>query len=225
MEMGRSGPRKEKKRSIGLFGGTFDPIHLGHLRCAQEVWEAFNLSQVIFILAATPPHKRDRAIIATHDRWNMVSLAIADNPSFALSDVEIKREGTSYSIETISHYHRTMKEGERLFFIVGADAFLEMETWKDYPQLFTLCDFIVISRPHFDPLQAPVLQSEGFKQQDKTGNLFHHPSGHSLHLLEVTPIGISSSEIRRAASEGKSLTYLVPKEVEKYITRKRLYRG
>jgi len=221
--MDRSGPPKGKERRIGLFGGTFDPIHLGHLRCAQEVWEAFHLSQVIFILAATPPHKRDRSIIATQDRWNMVSLAIADNPSFALSDVEIGREGTSYSIETISHYHRTLQEGERLFFIVGADALLEMETWRDYPQLFTLCDFIVISRPHFDPLKAPVLQSEGFTKEER-GNLFLHPSGHSLYLLSVTPIGISSTEIRRAAGEGKSLTYLVPTEVEKYITKKGLYR-
>lgn len=154
----------------------------------------------------------------------MVSVAIADNPSFALSDVEIKREGTSYSIETISHYHRTLKEGERLFFIVGADAFLEMDTWKDYPQLFTLCNFIVISRPHFDPLQAPVLHSEGFTRKDNQGNLFIHPSGHSLHLLEVTPLRISSSEIRRAAGEGRSLTYLVPSEVENYIIRKGLYR-
>jgi nicotinate-nucleotide adenylyltransferase len=223
MEMGRSGPRKGRERSIGLFGGTFNPIHVGHLRCAQEAGEAFHLSRVIFILAATPPHKRDRSIIATKDRWNMVKAAIADNPSFALSDVEIRREGASYSIETISYYHRTLKKGEKLFFIVGADAFLEIETWKDYPQLFTLCDFIVISRPHFDPLQAAVLQSEGFTNV-KGENRFLHPSGHSLHLLSVTPIGISSSEIRRAASEGKSLTYLVSKEVENYITRKGLYR-
>jgi len=221
--MGRSGLPKGKERGIGLFGGTFDPIHLGHLRCAQEVGETFHLSQVVFILAASPPHKLDRPIISTKDRWNMVKVAIADNPSFALSDVEIRREGASYSIETISYYHRTLTGGEKLFFIVGADAFLEIETWKDYPQLFTLCDFIVISRPHFDPLKAPVLQSEGFTNV-KEENRFLHPSGHFVYLLSVTPIGISSTEIRRAASEGGSLTYLVPKEVENYITRKGLYR-
>ena len=115
--MDRSGPPNKRERRIGLFGGTFDPIHLGHLRFAQEVWEAFDLSQVIFILAATPPHKLDRPIISTQHRWNMVKLAVADNPSFALSDVEIKREGASYSIETISHYHRNLKKEERLFFI------------------------------------------------------------------------------------------------------------
>ncbi len=222
MEMDRSGPPNKRERRIGLFGGTFDPIHLGHLRCAQEVWEAFDLSQVIFILAATPPHKLDRPIISTQHRWNMVKLAVADNPSFALSDVEIKREGASYSIETISHYHRNLRKGERLFFIIGADAFCEIETWKDYPQLFTVCDFIVISRPHFDPLRAPVLTSEGFQ---KKGDRFLHPSGHSLHLLNVTPIGIASTEIRRAVREGRSLTYLIPKEVEEYITREGLYRG
>jgi nicotinate-nucleotide adenylyltransferase len=224
MEMDRSGPPKGKERRIGLFGGTFDPIHLGHLRSAQEVEEAFHLSQVIFILAATPPHKLDRPIIPTRHRWNMVNEAIADNPCFALSDVEIRREGTSYSIETISSYRRHLKEGERLFFIVGADAFLEIETWKDYPQLFTVCDFIVISRPNFDPLQAPVLASEGFKKEDQ-GDRFLHPSGHSLYLFRVTPIGISSTGIRKAIREGGSIAYLVPKEVEKYIAREGLYRG
>ncbi len=221
--MDRSGPPKGKGRSIGLFGGTFDPIHLGHLRCAQEVGEAFHLSHVIFILAAAPPHKADRPIIATKDRWNMVKLAIADNPSFALSDVEIRREGKSYSIETISYYHRNLKKGEGLFFILGADAFCEIETWKDYSQLFTLCDFIVISRPNYNPLQAPVLQSEGFTKEGAEKR-FLHPSGHSVSLFSVTPFGISSTEIRRIAREGRSPTYLVPKAVEEYIISEGLYR-
>jgi nicotinate-nucleotide adenylyltransferase len=223
--MDRSGPPKGRERRIGLFGGTFDPIHLGHLRCAQEVGEAFHLSQVIFILAAVPPHKLDRRIISTKHRWNMVKLAIADNPSFALSDVEIRREGTSYSIETISYYHRDLRKGERLFFILGADAFCEIETWKDYHQLFTVCDFIVISRPNFDPLRATVLTSEGFTQEGSTGDLFLHPSGHSLHLLNVTPVGIASTDIRMAVKERRSFTYLVPKAVEEYIKREGLYRG
>lgn len=221
MAMDRSGLPKER---IGLFGGTFDPIHLGHLRCAQEIGEAFHLSQVIFILAATPPHKEDRPIISTKHRWNMVKVAIADNPAFISSDVEIRREGKSYSIETISYYHRNLREGERLFFILGADSFCEMETWKDYPQLFTLCDFIVISRPHFDPMQARVLRSEGF-QREGGEDRFLHPSGHSLYLHEVTPIGISSTEIRRAIKDGRSITYLVPKEVEEYILKQGLYQG
>jgi nicotinate-nucleotide adenylyltransferase len=220
--MGRSGPPKKEGRSIGLFGGTFDPIHVGHLRCALEVKEAFNLDQIVFILAAAPPHKVDRSIIDTKDRWNMVKAAIAGNPSFALSDIEIRREGKSYSIVTISYYHHRLKTGEGLFFIVGADAFSEIETWKDYPRLFTLCDFIVISRPTFDPLQAPVLQSEGFIQEER--NRFLHPSGHSVTLLDVTPFGISSTEIRRIVKEGRSLTYLVPQAVEEYIMSKGLYR-
>jgi nicotinate-nucleotide adenylyltransferase len=224
MEMDKSEPPKGKERRIGLFGGTFDPIHLAHLRSAQEVHEAFQLNRVIFIVAATPPHKLDRPIISTRHRWNMVKVAIAGNPNFALSDVEIRREGTSYSIETISYYHRHLKEGERLFFIVGADAFLEIETWKDYPRLFTVCDFIVISRPDFDPLQAPVLASEGFKKVDR-GDRFLHPSGHSLYLFRVTPIGISSTGIRKAVKEGRSISYLVPKEVGEYIAREDLYRG
>jgi len=197
---------------------------VGHLRCAQEVCEAFSLSQVIFVLAATPPHKLDRPSISTRHRWEMVKVAIADTPCFALSDVEIKREGKSYSIETISYYHRNLGEGERLFFILGADAFCEIETWRDYPQLFTLCDFIVISRPNFDPLRARVLKSEGFRKEPKE-DCFLHPSGHSLYLHGVTPIGISSTEIRRIIKEGRSITYLVPKEVEEYIEKHGLYQG
>jgi nicotinate-nucleotide adenylyltransferase len=221
--MDRSELPKGKMQSIGLFGGTFDPVHVGHLRCALEVKEAFHLSQVVFILAATPPHKENRSIINTRDRWNMVKKAIAGNPAFALSDIEIKHEGKSYSIETISYYHRHLKEGEGLFFIVGADAFAEIETWKDYPQLFTLCDFIVMSRPNVNPLKAPVLQSEGFTPE-KESNRFLHPSGHSVSMLDVTPFGISSTVIRRIVREGKSLSYLVPPPVEEYIIHKGLYR-
>jgi nicotinate-nucleotide adenylyltransferase len=219
--MARSGPPKGGARRIGLFGGTFDPIHVGHLRAAQEVKEAFDLSEVIFILAAVPPHKVPHPLIATADRWEMVKLAIAGNPAFTLSDIEIRREGRSYSIETISHYRRTLAQGEELFFIIGADAFCEIETWKDYPQLFTLCDFIVISRPEFDPLQAPIFASAGFKQE--THDRFRHPSGHAVFIRDVTPCRISSTEIRRITEEGKAITYLVPATVEAYIMQKRLY--
>lgn len=222
MVMDRSEHLRGKNKSIGLFGGTFDPIHLGHLRCAQEVLETFHLNQVIFILAATPPHKTDRPIISTRHRWEMVKMSIADNPSFVLSDVEIRREGRSYSIETISYYHRNRGNRERLFFILGADAFCEIETWKDYSQLFTLCDFIVISRPNFNPFNARVLQSEGFLNEGKEER-FRHPSGNALYLHQVTPIGISSTELRKAIKEGRSIKYLVPKEVEGYIRKHRLY--
>jgi nicotinate-nucleotide adenylyltransferase len=221
--MARSEPPKGDARRIGLFGGTFDPIHLAHLRSAQEVREAFGLSEVIFILAAMPPHKADRPIIAVTDRWEMVKLAIAGNPAFTLSDVEIRREGRSYSIETISHYRRTLAPGEELFFIIGADAFCEIETWKDYHQLFTVCDFIVISRPGIDPLQAPVLTTAGFMHE--APDRFRHSSGHAVFIHAVTPCGISSTEIRHIARTGKSVTYLVPPAVEAYIMKKGLYQA
>jgi nicotinate-nucleotide adenylyltransferase len=219
--MARSGPPKGGARRIGLLGGTFDPIHLAHLRSAQEVREAFRLSEVVFILAAMPPHKVDRPIIATADRWEMVKLAIAGNPAFALSDVEIRRDGRSYSIETISHYRRTLAPDEELFFILGADAFCEIETWKNYSELFTLCDFIVISRPAFDPLHAPVLTALNFTQE--APDRFRHASGHTVFIFAVTPCGVSSTEIRHLAGAGKAITYLVPPAVEAYIMKKGLY--
>lgn len=217
--MDRSGPPDQRR--IGIFGGTFDPIHLGHLRAAEEVREAFGLAQVVFILAASPPHKLDRPIIPIAHRWAMVKEAIAQHPAFTLSDVEIRRNGASYSIDTITHYRSTLGAEEQLFFILGADAFLEIETWKDYHRLFALCDFVVISRPNFDPTEASVLRTEGFKKAAR--DHYRHTSGYNVYLFSVTPIGISSSAIRKAVKEGRSITYLVPAAVEQYIKRERLY--
>lgn len=224
MGMGKSGPRRGAGKKIGLLGGTFDPIHIGHLRSAQEVLEAFNLNQVIFIPSAIPPHKPDYATIAARHRLQMVKLAVADNPSFTVSDVEIRREGRSYTVETISHFLKNTQEAGQLFYIIGADAFYEIETWKDYAQLFALCDFVVVSRPHFEPQRAPVLKSERFRKEAGEDHCYRHPSGHLLYLLRVTPIGISSTGIRNAIKEGRAITYLVPKEVEAYIEQRRLYR-
>jgi len=222
MAMGRSELPNMDSSSIALFGGTFDPIHIGHLRSAQEICEAFHLARLIFVPAAVPPHKPAHPVADADHRVQMVRLAINGNPLFELSDIEIRRQGTSYSIETVSHFRRLLEEQVRLFFIMGADAFCEMETWKDYRRLLTLCDFIVITRPESNPLHASVLATEPFREIDPRRR-FRHPSGSTLYLHEVTPIGVSSTQVRTAVAEGRSIAYLVPQNVANYIEREGLY--
>jgi len=222
MAMDRSEPPDRSACAVGLFGGTFDPIHIGHLRSAQEVREAFHLDRLLFIPAAVPPHKPATPIAEAGDRMQMLRLAIDGNPFFEVSDVEIRRPGKSYSIETASHYRHLLGEHVHLFFVVGADAFCEIETWRDYRALFALCDFIVITRPKWNPLQASVLATESFQEVNRD-TCFRHPSGHLLYLHEVTPIGVSSTQIRNAVRQGRSIAYLVPRSVEEYIEQEGVY--
>lgn len=220
--MDRSEPRKNNSSSVALFGGTFDPIHIGHLRSAQEICEAFHIARLVFVPAAVPPHKPAHPVADAGQRLHMVRLAVNGNPLFEVSDIEIRRQGKSYSIETVTHYRRLLGEQTRLLFIVGADAFCEIETWKDYQTLFTLCDFIVITRPEWNPLQASALTTESFREIDP-GRRFRHPSGRILYLHGVTPIGVSSTQIRKAVMESRSIAYLVPQGIEDYIEREGLY--
>ncbi|HXF75168.1 MAG TPA: nicotinate-nucleotide adenylyltransferase, partial [Methylomirabilota bacterium] len=127
---------------LGLFGGTFDPIHWGHLRSAEEVAESFGLDRVYFIPASIPPHKRGETTTPAEDRLKMVRLAVAGNDRFAVSTIEIKRAGVSYSIDTLRAFNAKKRRGDSLYFIIGLDAFREIGTWKDFRELFSLCHFI-----------------------------------------------------------------------------------
>lgn len=211
---------------IGLFGGTFDPIHWGHLRSAEEVREAFRLDRVLFIPASTPPHKKRRPTTSAEDRLHMVRLAISGNRAFSLSDVELKRPGKSYSIDTV-RYYTGKKPGHSFYFILGLDAFREFGSWKEALELLGLCNFIVTSRPGSgDSLSLdsiPVAVRDGFCYDAKTLS-FQHKSGTRLYFTRITDIGISASEIRSRLSRGKSIRYLVPAGVETYIGKKGLYR-
>ena len=131
---------------LGLFGGTFNPIHLGHLRAGLEIQERFSLDRVLYLPAAIPPHKATRELLSFAHRLKMVRLAVKGQSRLKASDAEIKRPGKSYSIQTVRYFHRAFPQGVDLFFILGLDAFLEISTWKDYRQLFGLCHFIVLDR-------------------------------------------------------------------------------
>ena len=210
----------------GIFGGTFDPIHWGHLRSAEEVGETYRLDRVYFIPASIPPHKSGWTTTPAHDRLQMVRLAVARNPRFTVSTMELARPGLSYSIDTIRQFASKLKKGDSLYFIVGLDAFREIGTWKDFQDIFSLCNFIVTSRPgrkENDPLKGTGVAVKKLFCYDLKRKNYRHRSGTRIYFIELTDIAISASEIRALVRQGKSIRYLVPSLVEKYIKRRGLY--
>jgi nicotinate-nucleotide adenylyltransferase len=213
---------------IGLFGGTFDPIHWGHLRSAEEVSETFGLDHVVFIPASIPPHKRGQTTTPAQDRLAMVRLAVAKNPRFKVSTVEMKRPGVSYSIDTVRHFAERKHRGDSVFFIIGLDAFREIGSWRNFADIFPLCDFIVTSRPgskDSDPLRGTGVAVKKLFCYDFKQRNYRHWSGSHVYFIKLTDIAISASEIRGLVKEGKSIRYLVPLQVENYIKKHGLYRN
>jgi nicotinate-nucleotide adenylyltransferase len=207
-------------------GGTFNPVHLGHLRAAEEVAESLQLAQIIFMPAAKPPHKSEAGLVSFKHRYHMLEQAVADNPLFALSDLEDQRAGKSYSVETLSQLSRQQGEGEELYFVLGLDAFLELPTWRSYLELFSLCHFVVVPRPGFSPdslynmLKTRVSASYSLDSQVKG---YVHPSKNTVYYREITLLDISSSNIRKLLAQGCSVRYLLPEKVVKYIQQQGLY--
>jgi len=210
----------------GILGGTFNPIHLGHLRGAEEARERLDLDEICFVPAAIPPHKNEKIEVPASRRLEMVRLAIENNPAFSISDVELKREGKSYSVETIHYFRREGPQAE-LFFIVGLDSFLEVSTWKRYEDLFSLCHFVVLNRPGVERWELSELKPREFwvvfLVAEKNNRWIHGPSGHSIYFLDRPFMDISSSEIRQRIREKKSIRYMMPDKVEAYVLEKQCY--
>ncbi len=212
---------------IGILGGTFNPIHIAHLRSAEEVLAAQQLDRVLFIPSATPPHKPAGGLVPARHRLAMVKLAIAGNRRFAVSTIETDRGGRSYSVDTLRAL-RTRMPHARFFFILGLDAFREIGTWKDFRNLFLLCDLVVTSRPPFTqpPTRTllPVAVRAEFCYRPKQKILEHH-KGNRIIFQSVSALDISATSIRALRSRDQSIRYLVPELVERYIKRHRLYAG
>lgn len=212
----------------GLLGGTFDPIHIGHLRCAEEILEIFNLNRIIFVPASRPPHRIEGEITSFYHREQMVRLAIESNPSFSFSDVENKREGISYSVETVEFILQKYLKNLELYFIVGQDAFHAIQTWRDWRRLLLLCHFVVMTRPGYENrgLEAvlPDDFTEGFTYDPDAGG-YKGPTGFYIYFREVTFLDVSSGRIRQRVREGRSITYLTPDAVRHYIVNNGLYRN
>jgi nicotinate-nucleotide adenylyltransferase len=212
----------------GLFGGTFDPIHIGHLRCAEEMIEIFDLNRIIFVPASRPPHKLTGAITAFYHREQMIRLAIEGNPAFSFSDVENRRAGVSYSVETVEYILDTYRlENLDLYLILGQDAFHAIRTWKDWERLLLLCNFAVMTRPGYENLGLETILTPEFASRftyDETAKGFRGPTGRMISFREVTFLDIASSNIRKRAKEGKTINYLIPDTVRHYIAKNSLYR-
>jgi nicotinate-nucleotide adenylyltransferase len=218
---------------IGIFGGTFNPVHFGHLRSALEVKEGFELDEVILIPAALPPHKLPGEVAEAADRLLMLHLALGDVAGLELSDVELKRSGPSYTIDTIHHFKRTLPAESRIFLIMGLDAFLEIDTWKSYEELLRQVPFIIINRPKAgigahgfrwkvlgDYLKAKISADYVFAES-QCG--FCSPKNQPVYVFEVTALDISSTAVRRLVKEGRSIGYLVPQKVAEFIKSKGIY--
>lgn len=220
-------------RRLGLFGGTFNPIHLGHVQVIHEVKAGFGLDKILIIPSALPPHKELNGVVDAEDRLEMIRLAFSDDPNFVISDIELKRSGPSYTIDTVRHFKSISPENTELYLIVGLDAFLEIDTWKSYNDLFLLIPFIVMSRtinekinvkPEWKSLKN-YLQSKISKEYtlSVTQSSFIHAKKQPVYVFNVTPVDISSTTIRKRIKEGRSIKKLVPEIIEDFIKAKGLY--
>ena len=200
-------------RKIGIMGGTFNPIHYGHLMLAEQIRTSFHLDEVMFIPVGKAPHKTLEHTADKYQRFEMTKRAIESNPYFTISDIEIKSDGTSYTIDTIRTLKKTLHINDVLYFITGADAILQLETWKDYQQLTGLVKFIGATRPGID--NASLEQKiENFK------NTYHA----EIELHYIPALAISSTDIRERVSQEKSIRYLLPESVEDFIKENMLYK-
>lgn len=210
---------------LGILGGTFDPIHFGHLRIAEEICEEMDLEKVLLIPGGLPPHKYKESITPFHDRLAMTRIAAQDSSLLEVLDLEGRRNGPSYSIETLREIHRLYKDNVDIFFIIGMDAFLEINTWKEYKNLFKESNFVVLKRPgfSFEELEPFIISMEvGFKRMSDS-NTFATPSGNLLIYKEATLMDISSTRIREMVAAGRSIRFLLPEAVRVYIIEKSLY--
>ncbi len=199
-------------KKIGIMGGTFDPIHIGHLTLAEDIRDKCGLDMVLFIPAGDPPHKDSGSIAKASDRYNMTVLGCRDNALFEVSDIELGRKGKTYSVDTLERLRELYPKDTEFVFITGADSILEIDKWRHPERLFGLCSFAAAARP-------------GYKNKKiaKQIDFLKEKYGAEIDYVESTAIDISSTEIRKSISEGRSVKYVVPDDVIGYIAEKGLY--
>ncbi len=196
-------------RAVGIMGGTFDPIHLGHLAVAELARVTCGLNQVIFVPAGRPPHKEGKVEASPEARYRMTVLATAGDPNFAVSRWELDGRGPSYTLETLRHFRSA---ADKLYFIMGSDSLVEVRTWHAWEELTDVCDFIVADRPGF-PVHAPEWRASLPATVQKR-----------IHFLDGPNLKIAATEIRERIRSKKSVGCLLPGSVEQYIMEKELYR-
>lgn len=199
-------------KKLAIMGGTFDPIHIGHLMTAEEVRNEFGIDQVVFIPTGQPPHKKGKRVTDSEHRYLMSVLATVENPSFHVSRIEIDRPGMTYTVDTIKEIKKLYAPDTKIYFITGADAVHEILTWNRVDELMKICEFVAVTRP-------------GYKRRQLKGKVDELKQSYEckVHYLEVPALAISSSDIRERVREDKPIKYLVTEAVEKYIQKLELY--
>jgi nicotinate-nucleotide adenylyltransferase len=238
VKIGRKSGHGIPGMNIGLFGGSFDPIHRGHLALAQAAASRYSLRQVLFVPANVPPHKQKHPLTAFIHRYAMVALATQDERGFVPSLLEgpgadLKSDTVNYSIDTVRRLKLTLKKSDRLFFLIGVDAFRDVAKWREARALLAECDFIVASRPGFslrdvaeslpEDLRPPAAVTRPFHKQPAKGDLVL--PGVTVHLLEGVHQSVSATAIRVAAAQGKPLARWLDPRVADYVRKHGLYRG
>lgn len=215
---------------VGVFGGSFNPIHLGHLLLAEDILELLRLDRIVFVPASMPPHKPVSGLAPARDRYRMTELAIRGNPRFAISDLELRRPGPSYTADTLEALRREAGPDVTLYLLIGSETFLDLLSWKDPQRLAQLSRLVVIPRvgSPFDPdgihaqkVLAEIGQDRWIRVPSASGEM----SAKGVVLADAMSLPISSSDLRRRAREGRSLAYRVPEAVRTYILEHQLYHG
>jgi len=216
---------------VGVFGGSFNPIHLGHLLLAEDILELLRLDRILFVPASVPAHKPARGLAPAPDRYAMTELAIRGNPRFAISDVELRRPGPSYTVDTLEALRQEGGPDVALFLLIGSETFVDLLSWRDPQRVARLARLVVIPRAEsaFDPdgIQAQkVLAEIGQERWIRVSPPLAaaEPAGKGVLLVAATSLPISSSDLRRRARAGRSLAYRLPEAVRGYVLEHRLYR-
>ena len=200
-------------KTFAILGGTFDPIHYGHLTTGEEILKKTDAEKVIFLPVGDPPHKTERTVTEGKYRGAMTRLAIKNHQGFVFSSVEMDRKGKTYTIDTVRQLRAELGEDKKFYFVMGADAMMLIDTWKESQELLKICSFIAVTRPGYDTAEFEKFVSELKKRQEC-----------DIKVLEIPAVDISSSRIRQYVSQGKSIKGFVPAEVEEYIKENGLYK-
>ena len=200
-------------KRIRLFGGSFDPVHNGHLKAAQDIFDVMKLNHIYFIPAHVSPFKTEKAQAQNHHRLEMLKLALKGSPYFSVSEYELNKKEVSYTIDTLRHYKKLLGESTELYFILGSDAFLDLPKWKDIEDIFSLTHIVVVSRPGYrlkplsQILENPMLQKEFVTLQE--GKDYKHYTGHHIYLHELEAVDISSTQLRSMITQQKPYSSFV----------------
>lgn len=206
-------------KKIGVYGGTFNPVHIGHLNAAKTALEELDLDEVLFIPVNLPPHKKSLNLVSSKDRLEMLRLALIKDSRFKISKIEIDRQGLSYTIDTLKELEKIY--GVKLYFIMGSDSYISFESWYKWREILQTASLVVIKRPGYE-IKKEKLLKDGYLEEEK--NRFSHGIYKNIFFMDIKGIDISSTRIREVVDNSQKLMEYTGKRVSKYIERKGLYR-